>query len=74
MRFVRDTKIKKQQDQDREIRRPGSINLHRGNDPVGIVKVVPLGCLWDVTGKSIIKASVEVCSNCENTGHYDLTV
>lgn len=68
MRFVRDTKIKNQQDQDREIRRPGSINLHQGNDPVGIVKVVPLGCLWDVTGKSIIKASVEVCSNCENTG------
>ena len=74
MRFVRDIKIKKRQDQDREIRRPGSINLHQGNDPVGIVKVVPLGCLWDVTGKSIIKASVEVCSNCENTGHYDLTV
>lgn len=55
MRFVRDTKIKNQQDQDREIRRPVSINVHRGNDTVGIVKVVPLGCLWDVTGKSIIK-------------------
>ena len=56
MQLIRDTKIKKQQDQDREIRRPGSINLHRGNDTVGIVKVVPLGCLWNVTGKSIIKA------------------
>ena len=56
MQLIRDTKIKKQQDQDREIRRPVSINLHRGNDTVGIVKVVPLGCLWNVTGKSIIKA------------------
>ena len=55
MQLIRDTKIKKQQDQDREIRRPVSINVHRGNDTVGIVKVVPLGCLWDVTGKSIIK-------------------
>ena len=55
MQLIRDTKIKKQQDQDREIRRPVSINLHWQNDTVAVIKEVSLGCLWDVTGKSIYK-------------------
>ena len=41
---------------------------------MGIIRVVPLGYLWDVISKSIIKANVQVCSNYKNTGHYDLAV